>query len=42
MEDLIRHYLQKLEEKTLTLEQRNLYEMFLDEYSLMYLQDINS
>lgn len=40
MENLILHYLNRLEETSLTEEQRKLYEGMVDEYSLLFLQEL--
>jgi len=41
METLIQHYSTKLEDKTITQKQRQLYEYLLDEYALLFLQDLH-
>jgi Mg2+ and Co2+ transporter CorA len=42
MEDLIHHYLKRLQEKTLTKEQRDYYKEMVDHYSTLYLEDLYS
>jgi len=41
MEHLIQHYSTKLEDKTITQKQRQLYEYLLDEYALLFLKDLH-
>jgi hypothetical protein len=41
MEQLIQHYSTKLEDKTLTPQQRKTYEYLLDQYARLFLQDLH-
>ena len=41
MEALIQHYSTKLEDKNLSQRQRQTYEYLLDQYALLFLQDLH-